>query len=61
MDAAIKAWYNENEKYDYNSPGFKMETGHFTAMVWKGTTHIGCGIKKCNGGKLPTTFYFLFL
>ena len=22
-------WYNEVKKYDFNNPGFSMETGHF--------------------------------
>ncbi|KAI9247450.1 CAP domain-containing protein [Phascolomyces articulosus] len=48
--AAIKAWYNEEKQYNYNNPGFTAGTGHFTAMVWKSTTDVGCGIKKCDGG-----------
>ena len=61
MTAAIDGWYSEGEKYNYNAPGFTMETGHFTAMVWKSTTKIGCGIKKCKGGgKQSTTFFFVF-
>lgn len=33
-----------------NSPGdFSKETGHFTQLVWKNTTSVGCGRTECNG------------
>ncbi|ODM91212.1 Protein PRY1 [Orchesella cincta] len=41
---AVRMWYNEEPKYDYNNTGFSMETGHFTAVVWKSTTHVGIGV-----------------
>ena len=40
-------WYNEIQFYDYNNPVFSGETGHFTQVVWKGSTKIGCGVA-CN-------------
>lgn len=39
----VQLWYDEEAFYDYNNPGFSSETGHFTQIVWKGTTEIGCG------------------
>jgi hypothetical protein len=30
--------------YDYSSPGFSMSTGHFTQMVWRSTTQLGCAM-----------------
>ena len=38
-------WYEEsvNPGYDYNNAGFGHGTGHFTQVVWKETTEIGCG------------------
>ncbi|KAI9251723.1 CAP domain-containing protein [Sporodiniella umbellata] len=54
-------WYNEYKKYDYNNPGFGMATGHFTQVVWKGTTEVGCGVTVCDnigkGYKLYTCSY----
>lgn len=41
----IDGWANEWKLYDWNNPGFSMETGHFTAMNWKAVTKVGCGWK----------------
>ncbi|CDH12511.1 related to Protein PRY2 [Zygosaccharomyces bailii ISA1307] len=45
----IDAWYNEIEKYNWSDPGFSDSTGHFTQVVWKSTTKVGCGSKQCGG------------
>ncbi|KAG0226245.1 hypothetical protein BGW41_004242 [Actinomortierella wolfii] len=44
---AIAAWYDEVNKYDYNRPGFSGATGHFTQVVWRSTTSVGCAKKYC--------------
>jgi uncharacterized protein YkwD len=38
----VRLWYGEVEKYDFSNPGFSPQIGHFTQVVWKGTTEIGC-------------------
>jgi hypothetical protein len=34
--------------YDFDKPtGFTKETGHFTQLVWRGTTQVGCAAVDC--------------
>ncbi|CAO3582619.1 unnamed protein product [Absidia cylindrospora] len=53
----VKGWYDEVKDYDYSNPGFSGTTGHFTQVVWKGTTKIGCGFSKCGGKKVYSCNY----
>ena len=43
---ALSSWYGENVNYNYNNPGFSSATGHFTQVVWKSSTQLGCGASK---------------
>lgn len=42
--AAVKAWYDEGQTYDYTTHN---EYSHFTQVVWKGSTMVGCAYKDC--------------
>lgn len=47
----VKAWYDEINLYDFNHPKFSLKVGHFTQVVWKTTTQVGCGYKSgCETG-----------
>jgi len=55
---ATQMWYDEvtDPGYDFNNQGFTSGTGHFTQVVWKGSTELGCGVagvyvvcRYCNG------------
>jgi hypothetical protein len=41
---SVQMWYDEISDYDYSNPGFSGATGHFTQVVWKDSTRIGCGV-----------------
>ncbi|CAF0948842.1 unnamed protein product [Rotaria sp. Silwood1] len=49
--AATQSWYDEISMYSFNRPGFSSQTGHFTQVVWKGSTKLGVGIGFGNGGR----------
>ena len=42
--SAVEAWYVENEDYDYNTANTYT---HFTQLVWKASTKVGCAYKDC--------------
>lgn len=44
---SVAAGGNEVKMYNYKQPNFSEETGHFTQLVWKNTTTVGCGSRLC--------------
>lgn len=48
-EAVMAMWAGEVEAYDFQRPRFGMDTGHFTQVVWKDTTHAGCATATCPG------------
>ncbi|KAK6459441.1 CAP domain-containing protein, partial [Scheffersomyces xylosifermentans] len=42
--SAFNAWYAEGNNYDYSTAN---SFDHFTAIVWKDTTQLGCAYKDC--------------
>lgn len=43
--ASVMSWYAELGSYDFSNPGVVKNgtIGHFTQVVWKATTSLGCG------------------
>ncbi|CAF0904065.1 unnamed protein product [Adineta steineri] len=39
----VGAWYNEIKNYNWSKPGYKGGIGHFTQVIWKGSTKLGIG------------------
>ncbi|HEY0253826.1 MAG TPA: CAP domain-containing protein [Kofleriaceae bacterium] len=59
-EATVKMWYDEISLYKFPDGGFSMQTGHFTQVVWKGTTEVGCGHSTCNGNDIWVCNYAPF-
>lgn len=53
IETAVDGWGNERASYDFASGGFGETTGHFTQLVWKTTTSVGCGRVYCNKPSTP--------
>merc|ERR1719353_1356082 len=50
-EAAVEAWYSEITDPGYTpGGGFQSGTGHYTALIWKSTTKLGCGQSACASG-----------
>ncbi|KAL2682731.1 hypothetical protein Neosp_007186 [[Neocosmospora] mangrovei] len=47
VTASVEAWGDERDDYDFKKGEFSKATGHFTQLVWKDTTDVGCGRKLC--------------
>ena len=39
----VDDWYHEINLYNFSDPGFNIDTAHFSQIVWKETTKMGCG------------------
>ncbi|KAK8058031.1 CAP domain-containing protein [Apiospora phragmitis] len=47
--SCVEAWGDERREYDFGKGDFGESTGHFTQLVWKDTTSVGCGARMCGG------------
>ncbi|XP_044732099.1 cysteine-rich venom protein Cau1-like [Chrysoperla carnea] len=46
---AIEAWHSEKKDFTYGSKDYEfMAIGHYTAVMWASTSHIGCAYKNCD-------------
>lgn len=51
----VKAWYDEIAAYDFGGD-YQKGTGHFTQVVWKGSTHVGMALSE--DGRFCVANYF---
>lgn len=49
---AANMWYNEISQYNFGSGQYSDATGHFTQMVWAGTSKLGCAIQACSASQM---------
>lgn len=49
---AVGAWVDEKKWYNYanNSCSSGQDCTHYTQIVWRTTTNVGCAVIKCNSG-----------
>jgi len=48
---ATQMWYNEIDLYDWQRGGFSLATGHFTQLVWAGTSRVGVAVVRARSGE----------
>jgi uncharacterized protein YkwD len=55
---ATSSWYGEIKDYDFSAPApsDSSKTGHFTQLVWKGSTKVGAGRVCGQGGEWFETY-----
>jgi pathogenesis-related protein 1 len=55
---AVKSWAGEQKHYDPRSGRCRGGVcGHFTQLVWRSTTHVGCGVASCQAGAFTATIW----
>ncbi|KAM1172653.1 hypothetical protein ACFX2I_022726 [Malus domestica] len=50
---AVTAWVSERKSYNYwaNSCATRQQCGHYTQIVWRSTSKVGCARVNCFGGR----------
>ena len=55
----VRDWYGEIASYDFETgeSADGQAVGHFTQVVWRETTHVGCGSAMCDGEEMLVCNY----
>lgn len=51
----FQLWVDEGDDYDYSTTQFSSADGHFTQVVWAGSTQVGCAMITCPAEDLGFT------
>jgi hypothetical protein len=46
----VDAWVSEQSDYDYAADSCRGTCGHYTQVVWRETTGVGCAAQTCTSG-----------
>lgn len=49
-DSVVKSWASESSNYDYANNDCSGVCGHYTQVVWRATTAVGCAVQTCSSG-----------
>ena len=52
---AVANWISEKANYNYANNTCNGVCGHYTQVVWRNTTHLGCALYNCQGLQFPST------
>lgn len=52
---AVTSWASEQADYNYTNNTCGDVCGHYTQIVWRATTMVGCAKNTCNGFRYPVT------
>ena len=52
---AVSSWMSEKKNYDYAKNSCSGVCGHYTQVVWKKTTKLGCALVNCPNLRFPST------
>lgn len=52
ISVIVGLWASEKANYDYATNGCALarDCGHYTQLVWRDTTKVGCALKRCTTG-----------
>lgn len=53
--AAVNAWASEAANYNYSSNTCTGVCGHYTQLVWRETTRVGCALSACASLRFAST------
>ncbi|HWA72111.1 MAG TPA: CAP domain-containing protein [Polyangiaceae bacterium] len=46
--AVVDSWVSEVKNYNYSANTCSGTCGHYTQVVWRSSTGVGCGVKACS-------------
>ena len=52
---AVSSWISEKKNYNYAKNSCSGVCGHYTQVVWKSTTKLGCALVNCPNLRYPST------
>jgi pathogenesis-related protein 1 len=55
---AVQRWEEEQKYFDKKTGECRGGVcGHYTQLVWRGTTHVGCGVATCSASGMTATVW----